>query len=155
MLRRIYRPEVFALKHESRILGQWSTLYLVQGRAKTVIHGPNSTEPDLFHHGEITYRERGLSENATVMRWKKYVWLWYEVNPDPSCNSHLEHDAPFGFWLHCCYAVRCRNFGNFSKRVNSRSSSFSIFFQVRTAPTDTANTVHRAGHSLRQASSST
>ena len=31
------------------------TLYLVQGRANPVLHGPNSTEW-LFHHGEITYR---------------------------------------------------------------------------------------------------
>ena len=32
------------------------TLYLVQGREKPVILGPNSTEPNLFHHGETTYR---------------------------------------------------------------------------------------------------
>ena len=32
------------------------TQYLVQGRAKPVLHGPNSTEPNLFHHGETTYR---------------------------------------------------------------------------------------------------
>ena len=51
------------------------TLYVVHKRAKPVLCGPNSTEPDLFHHGEITYRERGLSENAIVVRWKKYVWL--------------------------------------------------------------------------------
>ena len=50
------KAEVLALKHENRILGQWSTLYLVQGRAKPVLHGPNSTESNLFHHGEATYR---------------------------------------------------------------------------------------------------
>ena len=32
------------------------TLYLVQGRAKPVLHGQNSTESNLFHHGEATYR---------------------------------------------------------------------------------------------------
>ena len=44
------------------------TLYLVQGRDKPVFHGPNSTEPNMFHHGETTYRVGGLSENSTVMR---------------------------------------------------------------------------------------
>ena len=44
------------------------TLYLVQGRDKPVFHGPNSTEPNMFHHGETTYRVVGLSENSTVMR---------------------------------------------------------------------------------------
>ena len=29
---------------------------LVQGRAKPVFHGPNSTESNLVHHGETTYR---------------------------------------------------------------------------------------------------
>ena len=28
------------------------TLYLVQGRANPVLHGPNSIESNLFHHGE-------------------------------------------------------------------------------------------------------
>ena len=35
---------------------QGPPMYLVQGRAKPVIHGPNSTESNLFHHGETTYR---------------------------------------------------------------------------------------------------
>ena len=48
--------EVIALRHERRILGHWSTLYLVQGRAKPVLHGTNSTESNLFHHGETAYR---------------------------------------------------------------------------------------------------
>ena len=33
------KPEVLALKHESRILGQWSYLYLVRGRDKQVLLG--------------------------------------------------------------------------------------------------------------------
>ena len=32
------------------------TLHLVQGRAKPVLQGVNSTESYLFHHGETTYR---------------------------------------------------------------------------------------------------
>ena len=32
------------------------TLYVVRVRAKPVLHGPNSTEPDLLHHGKTTYR---------------------------------------------------------------------------------------------------
>ena len=31
------------------------TLYLVQGRAKPVLHGPNITEPNQLDHGETTY----------------------------------------------------------------------------------------------------
>ena len=43
------------------------TLYVVHGRAKAVIRGPNSTEPNLFYHGETTYKVGRLSEYATVM----------------------------------------------------------------------------------------
>ena len=32
------------------------TMYVVHGRAKPVLHGPNSTESYLFRHGETTYR---------------------------------------------------------------------------------------------------
>ena len=32
------------------------TLYVVHGRAKPVLPGPNSTETNPFHHGETTYR---------------------------------------------------------------------------------------------------
>ena len=32
------------------------TLYVVPGRAKPVLHGPNSTESNLYHNGETTYR---------------------------------------------------------------------------------------------------
>ena len=51
--------EVLTLKHESRRVGFWDsgpTLYVVQGRAKPDLHGPNSTESNLFDHGETTYR---------------------------------------------------------------------------------------------------
>ena len=50
------RTKVLALKHKSWILGQWSTLYLVQVGAKPVLHGPNSTESNLFRYGETAYR---------------------------------------------------------------------------------------------------
>ena len=50
------KPEVFVLKHESSKLRY--SLYPECGSlsAKPVLHGPNSTEPNLFHHGETTYR---------------------------------------------------------------------------------------------------
>ena len=32
------------------------TMYAVHGRAEPVLCGQNSTEPNLFHHGETTYR---------------------------------------------------------------------------------------------------
>ena len=37
-------------------VGSGPTLYVVQGRAKPVLHGPNSTEYNLFHHRKTTYR---------------------------------------------------------------------------------------------------
>ena len=37
------------------LLDSHPTLYVVRGRSKPVIHGKNSTEPKLFHHGETTY----------------------------------------------------------------------------------------------------
>ena len=43
------------------------TLYVVHGRAKPVLRGPNSTEPNLLHHGETTYRVGQLSDNAAGM----------------------------------------------------------------------------------------
>ena len=53
--------EVLALKHNSRIGFSDSGPILdlahgSHGRAKPVINGPNSTESNLFHHGETTYR---------------------------------------------------------------------------------------------------
>ena len=44
-----WHAEVLTLNHESRILGQ-----LAKERATQVLHGPNSTESNLFHHGETT-----------------------------------------------------------------------------------------------------
>ena len=48
--------EILALKH-ARVGFSDSglTLYLVQGRANPVLYWPNSTESNLFHHGESTY----------------------------------------------------------------------------------------------------
>ena len=31
------------------------TLYVVHGRGKQDLRGPNSTQPNLFHHGQTTY----------------------------------------------------------------------------------------------------
>ena len=61
--------DVHALKHESWILWQWSNpaLYLIQERALPVLHGPNSTESNLFHHGETRYRFGFMSENPTLV----------------------------------------------------------------------------------------
>ena len=44
-------PDTLFLKHDSSIFRQSSN----HGRAKQVLRGPNSTEPDLFHHGETTH----------------------------------------------------------------------------------------------------
>ena len=49
------------------------TLYVVHGRAKTVLRGPNSTEPNLLHHGETTFMVGGQSEYAIIMIEKKDV----------------------------------------------------------------------------------
>ena len=43
---------------------------MVYGRATPVLCGPNSTESNLFHHKETTYRVGRLSENATIMLLK-------------------------------------------------------------------------------------
>ena len=48
------RTDILFLKYDSSIFRQAS--YPVHGRAKPVLHRPNSTEPNLFHHGETTYR---------------------------------------------------------------------------------------------------
>ena len=50
------------------------TLYVVHGRAKPVLHGPNSTDSNLFHHGETTYRVGWLSEYATSMLLRIDFW---------------------------------------------------------------------------------
>ena len=48
------RTDILFLKYDSSIFRQAS--YPVHGRAKPVLHRPNSTEPNLFHHRETTYR---------------------------------------------------------------------------------------------------
>ena len=51
------RPDILFLKHACSILIQSSMcMYVVCGRAKPVLCGPNSKEPNLFHHGETIYR---------------------------------------------------------------------------------------------------
>ena len=47
------------------------TLYVVHGRSKPVLRALNSAKPNLFHHGETTYRVVLLSEYATIMVWTK------------------------------------------------------------------------------------
>ena len=47
---------------------------MVHGTAKTVLCGPNITEPILFHHGQTTYRVGWLSEHAAGILKKKDVW---------------------------------------------------------------------------------
>ena len=42
------------------------TLYVVHGRAKAVLSGPNSTEPNLFHYRETTYRL--VQKKGTVLQ---------------------------------------------------------------------------------------
>ena len=55
-------PDIFVLKHESSIFRSFIHPGPVCGfgSAKPVLHGTNSTEPNLFRHGETTYRVGGL-----------------------------------------------------------------------------------------------
>ena len=48
------RSDILFLKHACSILSH-PALCVVQGRAKPDPCGPNSTEPNMFHHGETTY----------------------------------------------------------------------------------------------------
>ena len=48
--------EVLALKDESRILGQWSNPVSGSRKSQASSPWPNSTESNLFHHGETTHR---------------------------------------------------------------------------------------------------
>ena len=61
------------------------TLYVVHGKAKPVLRGPNITEPNLFHHGETTYRVGRLSESAAGILKKIDVCF----PPSPTKNSHI------------------------------------------------------------------
>ena len=61
------RADIRFLTHVSSIFRQSNNPVCVHGRAKPVLHGPNSTEPNLRHHGETTYRVGLLSEYATGM----------------------------------------------------------------------------------------
>ena len=76
--------KVLALNHESRILGQWSNPVSVQGRAKPVLHGRNSTESNLFHDGETTYRVGWMSKNPTLRLKSKELCL--EMSEDGKLN---------------------------------------------------------------------
>ena len=47
---------IFSLKHECTIFRSFINPVCSFGSAKPVLHGTNSTEPNLFHHEETTYR---------------------------------------------------------------------------------------------------
>ena len=49
-------PDIFVLKHESSIFRSFIQPCMWFGSAKPVLRGTNSTQPNLFHHGETTYR---------------------------------------------------------------------------------------------------
>ena len=70
------RAEVLALKQESRILGQWSNPVSIWfKRAKPVLHGPNSTESNLFHNEAKSVAENHwlrLSPSVALLRGQ--VW---------------------------------------------------------------------------------
>ena len=53
------------------------TLYVAHGRAKPVFHGPNSTEPSLFHRGE-----------TTVQGWMT-VWECGRYALEKGCLPHI------------------------------------------------------------------
>ena len=73
------------------------TLYVVHGRAKLVIRGPNSTEPNLIHHGETTYRIGWLSEYATGMLFKKDAWtcIVWRCRRDGEGDAESDHRQLF------------------------------------------------------------
>ena len=64
----LFQPDILFLKHDSSIFRLSLNTYVVHGRAKPVLRGPNSTEPNLFHDGGTTYRVGRLSENPTLVR---------------------------------------------------------------------------------------
>ena len=68
------------------------TLHVVPGRAKPVLHGPNSTEPNLFHHGETTYRVGRLSEYATLMVLRIDLWNKVAVDLESRVASLVRRD---------------------------------------------------------------
>ena len=74
--RTVLGREVLALRHERRILGQWSNLVSGSRKSKPVLHGPNSTESNLFHHGETTYRVGWISLNPSTVLLSKNLWFW-------------------------------------------------------------------------------
>ena len=45
--------DIIFVKHDSSIFRQSSNLHVVHGGAKPVLCGPNSTEPNLFHHVRV------------------------------------------------------------------------------------------------------
>ena len=65
---------------------------MVPGRAKPVLHGPNSTEPNLFHHGETTYRVGRLSEYATLMVLRIDLWNKVAVDLESRVASLVRRD---------------------------------------------------------------
>ena len=54
------------LQHSQPVCGSW--------KSQASSPGPTSTEHNLFHHGETTYRVGWLSENVAGMLYKKDVW---------------------------------------------------------------------------------
>ena len=56
---------VFALKHKSRILGQWSNP--VSGLRKSQASSPWAKQHRVFHHGETTYRVGWMADNPTLV----------------------------------------------------------------------------------------
>ena len=48
---------------------------MVHRRGKPVLHGPNSTESNLFHHVETTYKVGLMSENPTLVLESKELWI--------------------------------------------------------------------------------
>ena len=63
-------------------------MYVVHGRAKPVLSGPNSTDPNLFHHGEHTYRVVWLSEDLTLT--DEILGVWQPTSGNILCSSNKE-----------------------------------------------------------------
>ena len=83
------------------------TLDVVHERAKPVLCGPNSTEPNLYHHGETTYSVGWLSEYATGMLFRIDLWrrchaillpslprnVTWLVHAAPKSNNYIQRSA--------------------------------------------------------------
>ena len=71
------------------------TLYEVHGRAKPVLCGPNSTESNLFHHGDTTYRGLDDCLNMLLLPWSYWTFACGAMmtSKQPQCSGQIRHQT--------------------------------------------------------------